>query len=259
MKCPICGARVYPGADRCSDCGCHVRAHSVPAEEFRPRRERKPLGRKLLVFLGMLPAICIIVFTTLISVSNLVVPEPALPDRPSEIIVTAPADQTPASLPEADEGCFSITDGAVTFLPDRWDGSSIVRIPEAVDGRTVTALAPGCFAGCTELTTIVLPDTLVEIGTEAFFGCTRLRGLFLPDGTAVIGSSAFAGCISLESIYVSASVTSIADGAFADCASLVYIFYEGMFDDWNQLYSGYVTPFTAAICLDGTYYHGTGR
>ena len=48
-------------------------------------------------------------------------------------------------------------------------------------------------------------------------------------------------------------------GAFDDCASLMYLFYDGDFDTWTALYGDYITPFTAAICLDGTYYHGTVR
>ena len=37
-----------------------------------------------------------------------------------------------------------------------------------------------------------------------------------------------------------------------------YIFYDGNYDAWNELYSDYINPFTAAICHDGDYYHGAG-
>lgn len=259
MKCPICGAKVYPGAERCPDCGCHVRSYTNPAEAPAPRPARRHRGRVFLTILGMLPVLLIIIFTTLISVSVRVTPELVVPEHIPEYNITLPIDRDTTPLPDAAEDCFSIIGGKVTFLPDRWDGNPVIRVPDIVDGKVVTALASGCFAGCTELTTILLPDTIRQIGDEAFSGCTRLRGLYFPENTLSVGTDAFAGCLDLEAIYVPASAESIAPDCFTDCASLLYIFYEGSFERWNSLYDGYITPFTTAICLDGSYYHGTGR
>lgn len=259
MKCPICGSRLYPGADRCPDCGCHVRAYAAPVEEALPRRERKNWGRLILTIASILPVLAIIVFTTLISFT-------ARSER--EVAVTAPAQEQVTSRPavretipdlEANEDCFAMVSGKLTFLPDRWDGGPVLRIPETVDGRTVTILAPGCFADCTELTTIILPKTLQQIGPKAFSGCSQLRGLYIPEQTTTLGRDAFAGCLELEAVYIPSTMRSIAQDCFIDCAGLLYIFYNGSFEDWNALYADYINPFTAAICLDGTYYHGTGR
>lgn len=259
MKCPICGTKLYPGADRCHDCGCHVQTCSAPFEESRPSRKKKRLSVVLLTLLGLLPVLFIIVFSSLIVFSVHTYQEPVIPEYNIEANISLPDDFVPASLPQSDESCFSMEDGNVTFLPEHWDGTPIVRVPETVNGEPVIGLAPGCFAGCAELTTILLPDGIVNIGPEAFSGCTRMRGLFLPEGTRTVGEDAFAGCLGLEAVYVPSSVRSIAEGCFSDCAGLLYIFYEGSFDDWNVLCDDYITPFTAAICLDGTYYHGTGR
>lgn len=255
MKCPICGARLYPGADRCQDCGCHVRSYTAPAENPAPRPARRSRGRVFLTILGLLPVLLIILFTTLISVSVRMTPEPVIP----EYSITIPADRETTPLPESREDCFSLSGGSVTFLPERWDGNPVIRVPSVIDGKEVTALAPGCFASCEELTTIVLPETIREIGRKAFSGCTNLRGLYFPESTVSVGADAFAGCLGLEAIYVPGTMESIAPGCFQDCAGLLYIFYDGSFEDWDALYSEYITPFTAAICLDGTYYHGTGR
>ena len=259
MKCPICGSRIHPGADRCFDCGCHVRTHAHSADPEcdpapRPRRRR---GCLLLPLLGLLPVLAIIVFSSMIAFSEHTYQESAVPE-PGHT-VTVPSDDVPASVPQADEGCFSISDGAVTFLPWCWDGSPVVRVPDTVDGRTVTALAEGCFSGCDTLTTIILPDTIVTVGPEAFSGCRELRGLFLPDGTKTVGRDAFAGCLALEALYVPASVQSMAQECLSDCPGLLYIFYDGTFGEWNALYDTFVSPFTIAICHDGSYHHGTGR
>ena len=168
-------------------------------------------------------------------------------------------EEEPVPAPdEADEGCFAIRGGILTFLPENWDGSHVLRVPETVAGETVTELGPGCFRDCKELTTILLPDTVTIIGKEAFAGCTTLRGLYLPGGTETIGARAFAGCLAMESIYVPGTVTEVADGAFDDCAALLYLFYEGDFESWNAVCDDFINPFTTAICLDGNYYQGAG-
>lgn len=47
----------------------------------------------------------------------------------------------------------------------------------------------------TSLTSLVLPDQLREIGTQAFYGCTSLSGsLNIPEGVTYIGVGAFAFC-----------------------------------------------------------------
>ena len=62
--------------------------------------------------------------------------------------------------------------------------------------------------------------------------------------------------MALEAICIPATVTSIADGTFDDCARLLYINYDGSFQDWATLYDDFINPFTAIICIDGSYYHG---
>lgn len=151
---------------------------------------------------------------------------------------------------------FRLEDGVLTFLPQKYQGGAVLYVPDAINGETVTAIGTDCFAGCEELTTIYLPDSIQTIYPGAFAGCTNLRGMYFPDGVTYIGADAFAGCVSLEAISVPASMQSIATGAFDGCARLHYIFFEGTFDQWNTLYSHYISPFTYAICSDGDYYHG---
>jgi len=264
MKCPICGATLPPTADRCPDCGYHcakarasqTQAPAAPTAYDPPNKSpRRPwCCCAAAVIIPLLVLLTGMIFGITAFVLSEVSPEDFGFEFFSEAPVAQPEPEPP--LEEAEGDCFSIRDGEITFLPQNWDGSPVLKVPSVVDGQTVTAIAPGCFRDCTDLTTIVLPDTVTRIGPEAFAGCTALRGLPLPVGTETIGSDAFAGCISLESVYVPGSVTSIAGGCFDDCASLLYIFYEGSFEDWNALYSDFVNPFTTAICSDGAYYHG---
>jgi len=260
MKCPICGHPLPPSSDRCPDCGyrCRTTQSQTPHTNDRgyytpPNQTKRSKGcccaliLIVPILLGLATAVLSLAAYVLEDVTIGVYEETPIPEP------------IPGSLPdEADDSCFSIRNGAVTFLPDRWEGERILRLPDTVNGEPVTALAPGCFRDCSELTTIVLPDSIVRIGREAFAGCTKLRGLYLPQGTETIGPLAFAGCVNMESVYIPGSVTEIAPGCFDDCAALLYLFYDGESDVWNELYGEYINPFTSAICLDGTYYQGAG-
>lgn len=264
MKCSICGTMIPPGADRCHTCGCRCHdSYTQPRsadmryncyESFEHTRRPKKKNSGCFCALAILiPGLIVLLLSIYFMISlftgefTLMTPESAVPE---------PSTRT-ESLPEpVSDEYFTIRDGAVHFIAERWDGGTVVTVPETVDGQTVTALGDDCFRDCEELTTIVLPDTVTRIGTQAFAGCRNLRGMFIPETVVSIEKEAFSGCISMEAIYVPSSVDEIAPGCFDDCASLLFIFYEGAFEQWNALYSDYITPHTTAICLDGNYYHG---
>ena len=271
MKCPICSTQLPLGSDRCPDCGYRPRtAQAAPQTQttgvsscYTPPNPTKKSKGCCCALVIIVPVI-ITILAVIIAATSFVLSEFDFEEFQVEFFEEFEEypfdDMTPESIPDAaDEGCFVIRNGVLTFLPDEWDGSRVLRVPETVDGETVTAIGSGCFRDCDWLTTIILPDTITEIGREAFAGCAELRGLYLPDGLETVGPRAFENCITLRAVYVPATVQEIASGAFDDCASLMYLFYDGDFDTWTALYSDYITPFTAAICLDGTYYHGTVR
>ncbi len=82
----------------------------------------------------------------------------------------------------------------------------VVTIPSAIDGYIVTGIAEGAFAGCVELTSVTIPDTVYDIGREAFKGCTGLRRVEAPVGVeeGIAANEVFSGCSEgLEINYVS--------------------------------------------------------
>ena len=275
MKCPICGAALPPRSDRCPDCGfrCAPSAPREPRPEagqprsavsgvpYTPPKTRSNKGCCCCALAVVIPIVIILVIALVGAVAYLTTDfsvefsDEALEDFYREFPFE---ERTPESMPAlADEDCFAVAENTLMFLPENWDGGPVLNIPETIGGMTVTGIGPGCFAGCAELTTIILPDTVTIISPLAFADCSSLRGLYLPDGLQTIGTDAFAGCAALEAITVPTTVEHIAPGVFDDCASLRYIFYSGTFEDWDALYSDYINPFTTAICLDGGYYHGS--
>lgn len=157
----------------------------------------------------------------------------------------------------SEEAVFQVRGGALTFNERYYDGSEEVTVPEQVDGRTVYEIGGSCFAGCTEITTAILPESIQTIGSYAFENCTSLRGIFLPESVEFIGTGAFSGCADLEAIYIPCSAVYIAPDAFDGCTSLQHIFYSGTCDDWMMLYGPYMDPNVNVYCADGNYWQGT--
>lgn len=70
------------------------------------------------------------------------------------------------------------------------------------------------FYGCTSLQSIVIPNSVTEIGVRAFSGCTSLQSIVIPDSVTQIGELAFSDCSSVQSIIIPDSVTRIERGHF---------------------------------------------
>ena len=127
----------------------------------------------------------------------------------------------------ADEEVFKSRDYEYRVLEDgaaeitSYSGKdSVLKIPNTLDGKTVTSIGDEAFSGCRALTRIELPDSVTSIGDVAFSYCRSLTSIELPDSVTSIGESAFYRCRSLTSIELPDSVTSIGDRAFEKCDNL---------------------------------------
>ena len=82
---------------------------------------------------------------------------------------------------------------------------------------------PALFKGCTNLTSVKIPDNITHLSNYAFADCSSLDGVVLPSGLTHIFSNCFNGCSSLSSIEVPATLTSISSYAFKNCKSLASV------------------------------------
>jgi len=92
-----------------------------------------------------------------------------------------------------------------------------------ISGSTIDGVTSSWFDGCTNLTSITLPNNITTVENNAFSGCSNLTGITIPSGVTSIGNGAFSGCSSLTSITLPSGVTSIGGSAFSGCSSLTSI------------------------------------
>ena len=73
------------------------------------------------------------------------------------------------------------------------------------------------------LSSVVIPNGVIDIGEEAFGSCGKLTSIIIPDSVTRIGKSAFANCWSLSNVSIGNGVTTIGSSAFEGCESLVKV------------------------------------
>lgn len=95
--------------------------------------------------------------------------------------------------------------------------------------------------------------SVTSIGSCAFHGCTDLTSITIPNSVTSIGYWAFYDCTGLTSITLPASVAKIEGDAFYKCSNLTNITYEGTKAQWKQIYNkdAFTDVYFTVNCTDG--------
>lgn len=86
--------------------------------------------------------------------------------------------------------------------------------------NSVTTIGEYAFWLCKTLTNVTIGNRVASIGGHAFDGCESLKEIIIPNSVTTIGGAAFEDCTSISSMIIPNSVTSIGGGAFAGCTNL---------------------------------------
>lgn len=102
-----------------------------------------------------------------------------------------------------------------------------VAVPGEINGGTVDVIDINVFTGET-ITALSLPETVLELRSNAVTWCPNLVSVSLPQSLVVINRLNFGNCGALAEVTIPAGVRYIGDSSFTFCESLRKITFEGV-------------------------------
>lgn len=102
-----------------------------------------------------------------------------------------------------------------------------VVVPAEIDGFTVDVIGINVFKGDT-ITSLTLPETVLELRSNAVSSCEKLTSVTLPQSLVVINHMNFFSCNALSEVTIPAGVRYIGDTSFRFCDALRKITFEGV-------------------------------
>lgn len=133
----------------------------------------------------------------------------------------------------ASDFAYTTENGEVT-ITDYTGTREHVLIPSEIDGFPVTALADKAFYE-KHVTTVVVPDSVTEIGDLCFSGDNYLVSLTLPDGLAELSYGALESCYSLMDFELPKGLKTIGAGALQSIFYLTHLTIPAGVTDIEQM------------------------
>lgn len=109
---------------------------------------------------------------------------------------------------------FTVENNEITITGYEEAPTGKLVIPSQIRGLPVVAIGDSAFEECSEITELVLPNTLQVIGSSAFHNCGGITRLNIPRSVTAIGNNAF-NRTGITSIEIPNTVTSLGLGVFA--------------------------------------------
>ena len=155
-----------------------------------------------------------------------VAPRPP-PNRPSgRAVAPRPPPNRPSGRAVAPRPPFH--DGVL-----RMAGSESLR---GVDLGAVTSLVveaamrnvpPNRFRSMPALRHVMVEEGVESVGVSAFFGCTNLESVVLPDSLKHICGYAFGDCFALKEVRIGKGLLDVGQAAFGGCSNLQHVHFGG--------------------------------
>lgn len=146
------------------------------------------------------------------------------------VAATAIAGCSPESpqetLPPTEGLVYELNEERTAYTVTDYTGEAMqIVIPAEYEGLPVTAIQGEYGTGAlsrTDITSVVIPDSVEVIGQNSFYGCDYLEEVVISENSNLkeIGNNAFSGCNALESMYIPAGMVTLGNAAFNNCSGL---------------------------------------
>jgi hypothetical protein len=107
----------------------------------------------------------------------------------------------------------------------------LIKVKSTISGEYpikngTVIIANDAFYGCTQLTKVIIPDTVINIGMNAFYNCKAMTSVEIGNSVETISKWSFYKCIGLTNITIPNNVIQIESEAFLGCTVLSSIEFE---------------------------------
>ena len=113
------------------------------------------------------------------------------------------------------EWTYKVISGEAEIYGD-WRKSAIpatttgaVSVPSTLGGYPVRRIENWAFYYCKNITSVTIPNSVIELGAHAFSECSALTGVTIPSSVTSINDYLFRKCTGLSSVTIPNSVTNI--------------------------------------------------
>ena len=144
------------------------------------------------------------------------------PSAAAEIVPSVPSAAAGTTFTAKDFTCEVLPDDTVRII-EYTGHSASVSVSSSLNDHEVSAIGDSVFEGHSEIDTIIMWAKPTEIGARCFKGCTSLTDISIPSSVLTIGEAAFEGCTSLETVIMWAKPEEIKANTFKGCTSLTDI------------------------------------
>ena len=120
-------------------------------------------------------------------------------------------------------------------------GKKEITVPSTYKGEAVTGIGEYAFSGCSSLTSITIPDSVMSIGRDAFYGCYNLQyneydnAYYLGNDNNPYLVLVEAKLTDITSCTINENTKIVYNSAFFQCSSLTRINYNGSIDGWCEI------------------------
>ena len=108
---------------------------------------------------------------------------------------------------------------------NKYEAPKDIEIPSTITFENVecdvTTIKFGSFLGCSDITSVKIPNSITSIEGKAFYNCYSIESIVIPNSITSIEDETFWACKNLKSVTLSENLTNIGDYAFSCCWNMV--------------------------------------